>query len=77
MQHPNDGIYPDQLLLVSSKHQAKKITVPSLGGNTIARCLGVVIDSYTSLEDHITSIFRSAFFHLRNLGLLRRYLEKE
>ena len=61
---------------------AHKIQAPSLqiGGNTItptAKSLGVTMDSPASMEAHISSICKSAYLHLRNIGQLRRYLDKE
>ena len=39
-----------------------------------ARDLGVVIDSHLTMADHVTAVYRSAYFHLRQLRLVTRSL---
>ena len=39
--------------------------------------LGVVFDSGMTMEGHISAVCRSARFHLRNIGKVRRYLTAE
>ena len=39
-----------------------------------ARNLGVIFDNQMSLDKQINSIYKSAFFHLRNIGSIRNML---
>ena len=73
-----------EALLITSKQLAKKVCSPSLqiGSHTIApsstaKCLGVTVDSYFAMDAHISSICRAAYFQLRNIGHLKRYLDKK
>ena len=47
--------------------------VPS---STQARNLGVIFDATMTLKPHISSVIRMASFHLRNVGKLRKYLNR-
>ena len=54
----------------------------TIGEHTItsvhsARNIGAIIDSTLSLEKHVSSICRSAFYHLHNIGLVRKFLSNE
>ena len=40
-----------------------------------SKTLGVILDKYLSLNEHITKICKSANFHLRNICKIRRYLD--
>ena len=40
-----------------------------------AKSLGVILDKYLSLNEHITKLCKSAHFHLRNICKSRRYLD--
>ena len=40
-----------------------------------SKTLGVILDKYLSLNEHITKICKSAHFHLRNICKIRRYLD--
>ena len=40
-----------------------------------SKTLGVILDKYLSLAEHITKICKSAHFHLRNICKIRRYLD--
>lgn len=42
-----------------------------------ARNIGVVFDSTMNFEKHISEICKSAFFHIRNISQVRRYLSTE
>ena len=39
--------------------------------------IGVVFDSTMNFEKHISEIWKSAFFHIRNISQVRRYLSTE
>ena len=38
------------------------------------RDLGVTFDQFLNIDDHITAICRSTYFHIRNMGKLRNLL---
>ena len=42
-----------------------------------ARTFGVVSDRHLNLESHINNVCRSAFFHLRNIGIVRNMLSDD
>ena len=42
--------------------------------STKARNVGVIYDSSMSMENHIMAICKAAFFHLRNISRIRKYL---
>ena len=42
-----------------------------------ARNLGVIIDQYLDLTDHVKKICVSCHYHLRNIAKIRRYLSEE
>ncbi|PIK49357.1 hypothetical protein BSL78_13780 [Apostichopus japonicus] len=72
-----------EVLLISSKHLARKIECPSSLLVTIRwslvsgkehRCHN---GQHASMEDHITSVCRSAQYHLYNIGRIRKYLTRE
>ncbi|XP_071824409.1 uncharacterized protein [Apostichopus japonicus] len=72
------------VLLISSKHLARKIECPSIiigdhqvKPSDVAKSIGVIMDKHASMEDHITSVCRSAQYHLYNIGRIRKYLTRE
>ena len=38
------------------------------------RDLGVIFDQFLNVDDHITAICRSTYFHIRNIGKIRNLL---
>ena len=72
-----------ELLILHSKHRPQ----PSLESVVVAdlpvvptqsaRNLGVVFDNTMNFEKHISEICKSAFFHIRNISQVRRYLSIE
>lgn len=73
-----------ELLLISSKQVAQRISIPfmQVGSHSIiptptAKCIGVTMDSHLSMTAHISSVCRSSYYHLRNIGYLKRYLDQE
>ena len=40
------------------------------------RDLGVILDNRLNMNDHITSVFKSANNHLRDIAKIRRYLSE-
>ena len=62
------------------KHDLSDLSV-NVGGNVITcktlekvRDLGVILDQTLSFDDHISTIYQSAHFHIRNIGRIRNLL---
>ena len=75
----NDG--KTEFMIIGSKHQRAKVNIPGIrvGGDIISpsdtvRNLGIVFDSNLSMESHISAVSRAAFLSLRNIGLIRKYI---
>jgi hypothetical protein len=73
-----------ELLILGSPNHLKKMKLPQLriGGNYIqpspsVRNIGAIFDASMTMETHVNTICRSAYFHLRNLGRIRKYLTRE
>ena len=71
-----------EFMLISSPHNKKKFDSLSIhiGSEIVAttnsaRNLGVVMDSLLNMEDHVTAVCQSCYFHLRNVGSIRRFLD--
>ena len=45
--------------------------------NKTVKDLGVTLDSDLSFDEHIKTVSRTAFFHLRNLAKIRNFLSKK
>jgi hypothetical protein len=76
-------INPDktELLVISSKYRQKQIPKISIKfqesiiqSTNKARNLGILFDSYLNFHDHISSILKSGYFHLRNIKSASKYL---
>ena len=70
-----------QVLVVGSRHDHAKFTSQQfsinnhdLSASKSARNLGVVFDKLFNMESHISSVCKSANFHLRNIAKIRKYL---
>ena len=71
-----------EFVLIGSRQQLSKVNLPhiTIGDSNISpttKCrnlLSVMFDSSLSLYHHVSSIVRSAFFHIRNIGRIRKYL---
>jgi hypothetical protein len=76
-----------ELMVIGSRQQLAKLSSHSvltlkIGEETIepsssARNIGVVFDSTMSMKKHIDAICSSGWFHLKNIGKVRRYLNTE
>ena len=73
-----------EVLLISSKQLARKINCPSIiigdsgvAPSVVAKSLGVIMDRHALMEEHITSVCKSARFHLYNIGRIRKYITRE
>ncbi len=70
-----------EMLVIGSRHHAGKVHVPRVmvGDSAVhpadsVRDLGAIFDSKMTMDAHVTAVCRSARFHLRNIGKVRRYL---
>ena len=70
-----------EFMLIGSRQQLSKLSIPhiTIGDSEIcpvsqARNLGTMFDSSMSLSSHISNIVRTASFHVRNIGKIRKYL---
>ena len=70
-----------EFIRISSPHNSKeingikiKIGEETLIASSSVRNLGVVMDCIFNMEAHITSVCQACYFHLRNIGTIRRYL---
>ena len=73
-----------EFIALSSPHNNNEINSMKIkiGQETIVsskhvRNLGVIIDSIFNMDNHITSVCQSCYFHLRNIGKIRRYLNSD
>lgn len=66
------------LVICSPYHDKPKLSF-NLGHVNVStsnscRNLGVIFDSHLDFKLHVSSVCRSSFYHLRNIGSVRRYL---
>ena len=72
-----------ELIVMHAKHRLKpSLESIQVGESTIvppdsARNIGVIFDSTFSLDSHIIELCKTAFYHLRTLSMIRRYLSYE
>jgi len=73
-----------EFLLIHSKHQATSDLPVSIqiGDHDIvavpvARNIGALVDQHLTMERHIKNVCKSCYFHLHNIGLIRKYLTTE
>ena len=70
-----------EMVLFSSKHRpslADDFTV-SVGGVNLCpaascRSLGVILDKHMTMSQHVNAVCRSAYYHLRSIGQIRKCL---
>ena len=41
-----------------------------------ARNIGIVYDTFVSMENHVTAICKAGFYHLRNISRIRKYMSR-
>ncbi|XP_064622341.1 uncharacterized protein LOC135484636 [Lineus longissimus] len=71
-----------EVMLFGTQYALQSFELPSVNiAGTVAqvskvpvRNLGVLFDSNLSMDAHVSSVVRSASYHLRNIGLVRRQL---
>ena len=73
-----------EVLFIASPHFQKSISDTFLTVNQTqvsrtnsARNIGVIFDDQMLLKEHIASVCKVSLFHLRNIGLIRRYLTQD
>ena len=72
-----------ELLILHSRYRPRpSLEFVTVGHSPVsptpsARNIGVVFDSTMNFEKHISEICKSAFFHIRNISQVRRYLSVE
>ena len=72
-----------ELLILHSRYRPRpSLEFVTVGHSPVsptpsARNIGVVFDSTMNFEKHISEICKSAFFHIRNISQVRRYLSTE
>ena len=78
----NDG--KTEVLLVGSRQQLKKISLSGVivGNTAIApvssvRNLGMVFDTNMTMVPHVNALCRSARYHIKNIGKIRRFLDRD
>ena len=72
-----------EFILCGSKQQLAKFNIPSIRigdchihPSNKCRNLGVTFDPQMSHINHISAVLKSVRFHLRNLGFIRKYLNR-
>ena len=71
-----------EILLITPKNQQTPNVPPlTIGTSNIlpshhARNIGVIMDSHATMERHINSVCRGAYFHLRNIAKIKTCLTK-
>ena len=73
-----------EFLLVGSPDNISRISAPKLNleGSVISpsakvRNLGVILNSSFTMDKHISSVCQVANYHLRNIGMIRKYLTQK
>lgn len=71
-----------EILVLSSKHiprpliSSLNISGYDISPSQTARNIGVIFDNELSLDDHITSVCKSCFFHIYNIWKIRKFLSQ-
>ena len=72
-----------ECLLVGKNKDIKKLSMSTLciNGRNLDVCdavknLGVTLDSTLSMKEHIQQVVRTANYHLRNIGFIKKYLDE-
>ncbi len=61
----------------SVRHTSLKVGDAVISSSEQCRNLGVIFDSKMNLKQHVSSVCRSAFFQLRKISIIRRYLSDD
>ena len=69
-----------ELLVISAKHlpvpivQEISVVSETIRSSQKARNIGVTFDNHFLFNDHVATICKSSFYHLRNISYIRKYL---
>ena len=76
-----------ELILINSRYHSssplnfisvrEEEIVPTTSVMTINRNLGVIFYEHVRLEEHIDNICKSAYFHIRNISKIKKYLSRD
>ena len=72
-----------ELVVIGSKFRSKTaISYVSVGDEQIlpkssARNLGVIFDECCNMVEHVNKIYKTSYYHLRNISKIRKYLTEE
>ena len=73
-----------EVILFTSKHGLKSLpnTAVSVGGqqqlrSSSVRDLGAIYDQHLSMTQHVNSLCRTGYYHLRNIGRIRQHLSHD
>jgi hypothetical protein len=73
----------EYLPIISSRLESSLRVLPlqvgttSIEPSTVVRNLGVMMDRHLNMQAHISHVCRTCYFHLRNIGRIRKCLTKE
>ena len=72
------------IIYIASPHFAKSISVPTIKVDDTqiepslkVTNLGVIFDQFLKMDDHITTVCKASYFHLKNIRSLKPYLSRE
>ena len=71
-----------ELLVISSKFRLKptldclKVVNESIKPVQCTRNLGVIFDTTLSMNEHVNKVCKGAYYHLRNISKIRKYLDR-
>jgi hypothetical protein len=78
----NDG--KTEFLVIGTYQQLQKVVLPSIKigesdiqPTTKARNIGCIMDSNMKLQHHVDAVCKTAWFHLRNIYKIRKFLNRD
>ena len=76
---PNDCIiyFASPHCVKSLKTPALQIDASSITPNGSVKNLGVIFDQCINMHEHVTSVCRAAYYHLKNIHYLKEFLKQE
>ena len=55
-------------------HLEEKLSLLTAFHSNVVKTLGVTLDAELSMEQHVSAVVRSCFFHIRSLSKVRPYI---